>query len=142
MYCTEQQLIKRFGEAVVSQLTSRDGSGRIDRRVLAEAVADASAEIDMHLAGRYLLPLSTVPLPLVRIACVLVRDILAVNSDTSDERWREDAAAVRKMLGDISSGRVNLGVDAAAKPAVTSDGGVQMDTGGRVWGRDGSKGYI
>ena len=142
MYCTEKQMTERFGARMVAQLTSRDGSDRINRKALDSAIADATAEINMHLAGRYALPLSTVPLPLTRIACILARDILAVNSDINDERWRDQAADARKMLHDISTGRVSLGVDAAARPPVASDGGVQMVSGGRIWGRDKSGGFM
>lgn len=141
MYCTQQQLIDRFGEQVLIQLTDRSGSGQIDEAVLTEAIADAGAEIDMHLAGRYALPLSVVPLPLSRIACLLVRDLLATDSDQADEHWTKQAEAARKLLKEIAAGRVNLGVDAAAVTPSASDG-AQMQSGGRIWGRDDSKGYL
>jgi phage gp36-like protein len=142
MYCASEQVVERFGRAVIAQLTSRNGSGEINEEVLDAAIADASAEVDMYLAGRYVLPLSVVPLPLVRIACVLVRDILAVNSDVHDERWQTQSEESRRMLRDISTGRINLGVDALSQSPATPPAGVSMESGGRIWGRDKSRGFM
>lgn len=141
MYCTQDQMVERFGETVLIQLTDRTQIGQIDADVLDAAIADASAEIDMHLAGRYALPLSVVPLPIARMACLLARDILAADSDSSDERWQAQAEAARKTLREIAAGRVSLGVDAADTKA-TAASGAQMQSGGRIWDRDDSKGYL
>ncbi len=141
MYCTQEQMIERFGEEAVRQLTDRGNLGAVDGAVLAAAVADASAEIDMHLAGRYVLPLSTVPLPVTRLACLLARDILAVGSDISDERWSKQAEEARKLLREIASGKVNLGVDALAQ-APQGENGAQMVADPRRWDRDDSRGFI
>ncbi len=141
MYCTAQQMIDRFGEGLLVQLTDRSGSGEIDSEVLESAIADATAEIDMHLSGRYALPLSTVPLPIIRIACLLARDILATNSDSSDEHWQKQAESARRMLREIAAGRMALGVDAAAA-APGTDSGARMESGGRIWGRDDSTGFV
>lgn len=142
-YCTIEQMIERFGLSLLVQLTNRDmpGATEINSAVLAAAIADATAEIDMHLAARYALPLSTVPLPVIRIACLLTRDILAINSDSSDERWKDQAESARKMLRDIGAGRMSLGVDAVATPAAPQTG-VSMESGGRIWDRDSSKGFL
>ncbi len=141
MYCTQAQMIERFGETLVAQLTDRGQHGAIDEAVLDAAIADASAEIDMYLAGRYELPLSSVPLTLARLACVLTRDILATGSDVSDERWSKQADDARKLLREIAAGKVSLGVDALAQQAQGGDG-AQMQSGGRIWDRDDSKGYL
>jgi phage gp36-like protein len=143
MYCTSEQMIDRFGLSVLVQLTNRDtpGAEEINPLALDAAIADATAEINMHLAGRYVLPLSTVPLPIVRIACVLTRDILAGSTDSSDERWQDQAKSSRQTLKDIAAGRMSLGVDAAATPAAP-ESGVQVESGGRVWSRDSSKGFL
>jgi phage gp36-like protein len=141
MYCTQAQMIERFGEALVVQLTDREHVGAVDGAVLDAAMADASAEIDMYLAGRYALPLSSVPLTLTRLACILTRDVLATGSDVSDERWSRQADDARKLLREIASGKVSLGVDALAQSPEGGDG-AQMESGGRIWGRDDSKGYL
>ncbi len=141
MYCDQAQMVERFGEQVVLQLTDRAGAGVIDAAVLGAAIADASAEIDMYLAGRYALPLSTVPLTVARLACVLTRDVLATGSDVSDERWSRQADDARKLLREIAAGKVSLGVDALAQDPAGEDG-AQMVSGGRIWNRDESKGFL
>lgn len=142
-YCTAEQMTERFGLSVLVQLTNRDtpGAEEINQAVLDAAMADAAAEIDMHLAGRYALPLSTVPLPIVRIACLLAREILAGNTDSSDEHWQKQAESARKILRDIGAGRMSLGVDAAAAPAAP-ESGVRIESGGRIWDRDRSKDFL
>jgi len=142
MYCTGEQMTERFGRRIVAQLTSRDGSDEINDDALSAAIADATAEINMYLAGRYALPLSSVPLPLTRIACVLARDILAANSDMYDERWDTQAKEARRMLADIATGKTSLGVDGLAQAPAASPDGVNMESGGRVWGRGKSGGFL
>ena len=62
MYATRQDMISRFGEEEIRLLTDRDGSaGAIVDAVLDQVLADASAEIDGYIGGRYRLPLVTVP---------------------------------------------------------------------------------
>lgn len=141
MYCTQPQMVERFGEQLIIQLTDRENLGAINEPVLAAALADAAAEIDMYLAGRYALPLSSVPLTLTRLACILTRDVLATGSDTSDERWSKQSDDARKLLREIAAGKVSLGVDALAQSPTGGDG-AQMESGGRVWGRDSSKGFV
>jgi len=141
VYCDREGLIDRFGEEQLIQLTDQTGSEIIDDAVLENAILDASAEIDMYLAGRYALPLSTTPLPLARIACVLVRDLLAGDSDKADEQWKKEAEACRKTLDKIATGKISLGVDALAATPVSTNG-AEMQTGGRIWGRDASTGFI
>jgi len=141
MYCTQADMTERFGEQMVTQLTDRENLGVVDASVLDAAIADASAEIDMYLAGRYALPLSSIPLTLTRLACLLTRDVLATGSDVSDERWSKQADDARKLLREIAAGKVSLGVDALAQSPAGGDT-AQMESGGRIWGRDDSQGYL
>lgn len=141
MYCTQAHMVERFGEQLVTQLTDRENLGAIDAAVLDAAIADATAEIDMYLAGRYALPLSSVPLTLARLACILTRDVLATGSDVSDERWSKQADDARKLLREIAAGKVSLGVDALAQTPAGGDT-AQMESGGRVWDRSKSEGYL
>lgn len=141
MYCTQTQMVERFGEQLVTQLSDRQNLGAVDVAVLDAAMADAAAEIDMYLAGRYALPLSSVPLTLTRLACILTRDVLATGSDVADERWSKQADDARKLLREIAAGKVSLGVDALAQSPSGGDG-AQMESGGRVWGRADSEGFL
>ena len=133
-YITQQQLIDRFGEPELIQLTDRAGSvGAIVTTVLDGAIADADGTIDAHLAGRYLPPLASVPRSLQRIAADLVRYHLYDSAAPDDIRIRYDDAL--KFLRAAASGAIHLGVDALGLPA-TPAAGAEMQSGGRTFGRD------
>ncbi len=53
MYATRDDMESRFGLNEVVMLTDRSRSGQVDDSVLAGALADAAAEVDGFLAGRY-----------------------------------------------------------------------------------------
>jgi len=71
-YATSDDLAARFGATELDQLADRNGDGLPDDGVVQGALADADAEIDAYLAGRYPLPLAHVPPVLARIACDMV----------------------------------------------------------------------
>lgn len=108
-YTTQQEMIDRFGEAEVVQLTDRDGSaGAIVAQVLDQAIADADAEIDGYLAGGgYTLPLASVPAILSRIGADITRYHLYDDAATEDVRRRYDRAVA--LLAAIAKGTVSLG---------------------------------
>lgn len=132
-YCTKQDLIDRFGETEVGRLSDRSMQGIIDDAVLDQVVADADAEIDGYLAGRYRLPLASVPVLLRRIACNLVRFYLYTTAAPEDVRAAYDDAV--KSLRGIARGEISLGLDAVGgkQPSL---GGVEIKSGGKVFGRD------
>lgn len=72
-YCAKQDLIDRFGEAEIIQLTDRENTGAIDDGVLNQAIADADAQVDRKLRGRYTVPVTPAPDELKPIACDLAR---------------------------------------------------------------------
>lgn len=132
-YCTKQDLFDRFGDKEIIRLTDRSHQGVLDETVLDGAIADAGAEIDGYLAGRYRLPLASVPVLLQRIACTMVRFYLHTVAAPEDVRKGYDDA-VRTLKG-ISRGEIALGLDAvgAKQPSL---GGVESKSGGKVFGRD------
>lgn len=139
-YCTLTDLTERYG-AEVAQWADRDQDGTPDPELIAAATADVDAEIDAYLAARYTLPLSTVPTVVVRIACALVRERLALaNGARMDavDPIKAESGDARKLLQAIGSGKASIGVP---NPAQTTDG-VQMQTGGRLWDRTQSGGYV
>lgn len=138
-YCTQQDLVDRFGEDELIQLTDRANVGAIDQAVLDRAIADAGAEIDGYLAGRYALPLATVPTVLVRLACDITRYFLYDKAPPEQVAKRYDDAA--RFLRSVAKGEVALGADAAGVKAMPSDG-AQMESGGRIFGRDQADGFI
>lgn len=121
-YATQQDLIDRYGEEEIVQLTDRADppQGAIDATAVTRALEDASHEIDGYLAARYTLPLTTTPQVLVRLACDIARYRLYDDRATEavTQRYRD---AVR-FLEAIARGQVNLGLDASAQAPATSGG--------------------
>jgi len=139
-YCTRQDMVDRFGEQELIDLTDRGTPplGIIDSAVLDGAISDASAEIDGYLAGRYELPLASVPSVLKRIACDLARYHLYDDAASEHVAKRYDDAI--RFLRAVGRGEISLGVDAAgAEPQVVN--GAEVQSGGRVFSRD-DDGYI
>ncbi len=111
-YATTQDLIDRFDEEELIQLTDHTGAGVIDTAVLDRARTDADGEIDGYLSGRYVLPLAEVPPVLVRVACDITRYHLYDDVPHSQVRTRYEDA--RRLLASISTGKVQLGLPASA----------------------------
>lgn len=99
-YCTQTDLVTRFGQAELVQLTDTTGSGQIDAAVVSQAIADAEAEIDAYLTARYSVPLASVPANLERIACDIARYRLYADRPTElvDVRYR-DAIRYLEQVG-------------------------------------------
>ncbi|MBZ0251558.1 MAG: DUF1320 domain-containing protein [Burkholderiales bacterium] len=134
VYATRQEMIDRFGEAEIRQLTDRRDppAGAIDDTVLDGALADADGMVDSYLAGRYQLPLASVPKILKRYACDIARYFLwKDNAGDTVRRAYEDA---EKFLKAVAAGTVALGLDASNQPVAVADGGVSFNESRRVFG--------
>jgi len=131
MYCSQQDMIDRFGEDELIQRTDRSNIGVIDSAVLDRAIADASAEIDSYLS-KYTLPLSVIPAVLVRACCDMARFYIYDDMvpDVVDARY----ASSLKFLTQVAKGVINVGPDdTGASPATNNS--ATMQSGGRVFGR-------
>lgn len=132
-YCTKQNMIDRYGQEELIQLTDRANVGAIDDQVLDQAIADASGEIDSYLAGRYSLPLATVPVSLIKIACNMTRYNLY--DDAASETVRQRYEDAIKFLRAVGTGQIDMGLATDGSRPSPSDG-AQMESGGRIFGRD------
>lgn len=121
-YAIQADLETRFGAAEILQLADRDGDGLADSGVVAGALAEAAAEIDAYLAGRYALPLASVPPVLVRLACDIARYRLMADNPLEEARTRYEDA--RRLLENLAAGRVSLGMPASSAPPT---GGIAVD---------------
>jgi hypothetical protein len=74
-YATQQNLIDRFGERELIELTDRADppTGAIDAAVVTKALADADGAINGYLAVKYQLPISPVPVMFERFGCDIAR---------------------------------------------------------------------
>lgn len=132
-YATQANLITRYGERELIELTDRAGADGIDAATVAKALADADAEIDGYVAAKYTLPLDPVPAVLERIACEIARYYLYEDRVTEQVRRRYEDA--RKFLQGVAAGSVALGVDASGA-APTASGGPQVSAPDRVLTQD------
>jgi phage gp36-like protein len=134
-YASQSDMVARFGEREVRILTDRDNQGLIDPAVLDYALAQADAEIDGYLQGRFALPLASVPVLLVGIACDVARYRLAGTDirETDPIRMRYKDAV--KLLASIGKGELQLGLSATGQ-ATPDAGAVRIVEGGRVFTPD------
>jgi phage gp36-like protein len=132
-YASQQDLVTRYGERELVQLTDRaePPAGAIDDAVVARALDDATGEIDSYLAARYGSVLGTAA-PVLRDACeILARERLF--DDRVTDAVKRDADRVRKWLHDVAAGIALIPDISAGAP---QPGPVTYRTGERVFTRD------
>lgn len=129
IYASPLDLVERFGEPEVRQLTDRaePPAGDMDEAVAASALADASAEIDAYVGAAYGLPLPSVPDVLRRICCDIARYLLWEDQATEEIRRRYEDAI--RLLERISKGVATLGF---SEPPPVSSGGPEFSAPRRV----------
>jgi phage gp36-like protein len=110
-YATTAQMIARFTEREVIALTDRTGAGVVDAVQLADAIAQAGAEIDAHLGRRYQLPLAaggtplaTPPQILVGLCCDIARYRLTGTEVQETEAIRVRYKDALHMLTKLGNG--------------------------------------
>lgn len=137
MYATQQDMIDRYGSPRLVELTDIEEprAGAIRSAVLGAKLADADAEIDGYLIGRYSLPLAAWPAILKVHACSIAwyRLLGAV----ADESARQDYQDAVGYLARVADGRISI-VAPADVPASAGAGAVLFDAGSKVFGRPGS----
>ena len=135
-YATQANLVDRFGETELVQLTDRatPPAGTIDATVVTRALTDADNKINSYLAARYTLPFASVPEILLQLACDIARYYLYEDRVTEIVQKRYDNAIAQ--LRDISAGKASLGLDAEGDVAAPAAGGGPVASGGdRVFTR-------
>ena len=135
-YANQQDMVDRYGTARLTSLTDIEtpAVGGIRTAMLAAKLADADAEIDGYLVGRYALPLATFPAILKVHACSIAwYRLLGSVADEAARRDYEDATA---YLQRVARGDIGILAPSAA-PAAEGIGPVIFDTGAKVFGRDG-----
>lgn len=136
-YATQQDLIDRFGNTELIQLTDKVNrpATTIDATPVARALTDAAALIDGYLGKLYRLPLSAVPPVLTKNACDIARYYLHGKAAEKDGPVAIAYGEATGWLKDVSKGLVTLDVEGVA-PAQTGGGSVKASAPGRVFTRD------
>jgi len=139
-YVTKQQLIDRFGEKELIQLTDRSNvpPSTVNDTAVSGAIGDAEALVDGYVGKTYQLPLSAVPIGLTRTSADIARYYLhgkAADKDGPVHRAYLEAIA---YLKDVSRGLIQLDAEGIA-PAAAGGGLIRAKTGDRVFTRDSLK---
>ena len=137
-YCNQQDLVDRYGETKLVQLTDKTNRPQttIDATVVARAVTDASSLINSFLGKRYQLPLTVdAPDVLVTYACQIAWFLLHGESAGKDHPVRMAYDDAKRWLERVANGLVII---EGAGEVVAPAGGGQIKTKGpeRVFTRD------
>ncbi|MEG2173141.1 MAG: DUF1320 domain-containing protein [Desulfovibrionaceae bacterium] len=143
MYATQGDMIARFGEEQLVQLTDRahPPTDVIDKAVLEAALIDAAEVVDSYVAGRYQVPLSPVPAP-VRRWCADM-SVYYLHRKGVPEHIRKAYEDALAALKDVAKGTIQLqaaGVEGSA-PVVQGGGGIQQAGPRRVFSAASLKGF-
>lgn len=119
-YATVADLVTRFGEDELIDLTDRDEprTGAIVEAVALAALSDAAGEADAYLGVRYALPVSPVPAHLLTAVCDIARYRLHGVRVTDEVRARYEDAV--RWLRDVAQGRAALPGASAASGTTTA----------------------
>jgi len=130
-YVTINDMVQRFGEVEMIQLTDRDAAtGAVDVAVLDAVIADAQAEVDSYLSVRYALPLAVVPDILRSYTADVARYRLYDTEIPEIVKKRYDDAL--RFLRDVSARRASLDKDVNGVEAPVANG-VKISAPARVF---------
>lgn len=136
-YLSIADFIARFGLPEVTRATDADGSGRVDRDMLVNALVNAQATADAHIAARYVVPLTIPPLIIKKIVGDLA--MAALYPAGAPDGIADQASASMRMLERIQSGA--MPIPAAAPPAQAASQDEILIAPGRRAYPDGLGGY-
>lgn len=129
-YCTQADLVMRFGETEMLDLAADDAGTAVDATIVERAIEDASGEIEGYVAAAgYALPLDPVPRIITAAACDIARYRL-YDEQASDQVTKRYDDAI-KLLRAVARREVQLGIG-VSEAGSGSAGSVQFTPGGRV----------
>lgn len=134
-YATRDAMAARFGEGELIELTDRDQDGVVDEAALAEALEDASAEIDSYLAGRYAVPLAQAPRFLAGLCMDIARYRLCGSGTRSTDEINERYRNAIRFLEKVASGAVSIGPVAGTGTVPPADNPVIFNSGDKAFAR-------
>lgn len=140
-YAVKQDLIDRFGERELVQLTDRANKppSTVDDVVVGRALGDADGTIDGYVGKQYDLPLTVVPPILTKIAADLARYYLHGEAAGEDSKVTRDYQAAISWLKDVAKGLIAID-DGGDTPAQAGGGAIKTSAPNRVFTRDSLKG--
>lgn len=126
-YTTLAQLSARYGGQLLLQVTDRADppAGEIDASLVAQVLADTDAAIDGYLAGRYVLPLSTVPPQLPPIAQAIA--IYKLHVFEPEKKIADEYAGAIADLVRIAKGTIRLAAAGVEPTGADASGVMTID---------------
>lgn len=136
-YATKQDMLLRFGETEVRQLTDLavPASGATNDQVLDKALSDASSWMNGYLVGRYSLPITNpTALATLNVHCCNVARFLLMSAHADDQATTMYKSA-DAFLTRVSTGQITLipPDEALISPGL---GDVEIVAGSKHFGRD------
>ncbi len=134
-YITTTDILTQLPEDTLIELTDDDGTGEINQTVVDQAIADADAEVDAYCGTKYAVPFAT-PHPILKKCSIdiAIKNIFARRVDELPEARRRAYDNTVRILRDIASGTISLGVD--PEPAAKTEGGPATNITDRVFTKD------
>lgn len=122
-YATLQILVDRYGQHLLLQVADRADppAGTIDSVIVDRVLADTDAVIDGYLAGRYVLPLASVPPLLVDLAAAIA--IYKLHLYSPEAKIADEFKDAIASLSRIATGVIRLPV-AGIEPVGSDAAGV------------------
>ncbi|UNM95670.1 DUF1320 family protein [Ignatzschineria rhizosphaerae] len=141
-YATLKDLLDRYphNDLVGISARSNEDRGEINEKAVNLALEQASSEIDEYIGARYKLPLTAVSPQLVQICSHIARYYMERGDRTKAAIMDYERSIER--LEAVKNGDATLGLDENDEMAELNDGGAVMTSGGTVWGRKDSKGFV
>lgn len=136
MYCSINDMVDVFSLATMIQISQRPGTDRtqLNEPVIEKAIKDASAEINMYLDSRGLLPVTDIPEILTRICCDIAFYYLHLKPNAEGAVVLAYKTRVRQ-LEKIASGALSLGLTQSGQVTEPEDV-VIFNPGRNVWKND------
>ena len=140
-YATSQQLVTRYGDRLLLQVADRADppAGAVNAAIVDQALADTDAVIDGYLAGRYVLPLASVPPLLPPIAQSIA--IYKLHLYEPEKKIADEYQAAIADLVRIANGVIRLPV-AGVEPPSSGASGVETIDRARDMTPENMRGFI
>ncbi len=140
-YCTQAELVERFGTNFLIELSDRGDTPAvaIDSDLITRAISDADAMIDGYLKPIYSLPLVSTPNQITDLSLSIA--IYKAHGNVVSDKIKEDYKTALMQLKDIGMGRIKLDV-AGVEPEGSGSSEVITNEKDQVMSADTLKGFI
>lgn len=134
-YCTEANLVDKYGASDLAQLTDYDRDGAADSDSVTQSIRSMSSYIDSYAEVLYAIPFAPIP-QVIRDCCkALVWCDLLSGRDSLTETAEKECKHWTKWLELLAAGKVTPGI-APIPGASAGAPQVAYDCDDRVFGRD------